>query len=371
MRPARPRRSGRAAVARARRLHPPLRKRSRPALARRCLRHLHRCPRRLHRSPRRTRRCSRRSPARRTRTAHRRPAARARPARCSSSSRSRAPSTRAPGWRSPVLRRRSAWSSNAHGHRARRSRRCHPWPATSPETGRWCWPPTGSPTSRPPSTARSRPSSPPATAWSARPPRLRAERARAERPVRRRGGGPRSGRARRSLLPRRARAPRRSRLGGDRPPSRRRRWHPPASRTSAPWPCPTLPRSPLHFGPAQARRSWYMGLFQLPLVAEARLAANDFALVDRLWRDWSPGLPALGRRARRREGGHPRTDLPGAGLLPLAAVSPGAPGRVAAAPLRAGADPGAAPPRRRRRLHRRRLHPGGGRGSTRGRTGSR
>jgi pimeloyl-ACP methyl ester carboxylesterase len=41
------------------------------------------------------------------------------------------------------------------------------------------------------------------------------------------------------------------------------------------------------FGPAQARRSWYMGLFQLPWVAEARLEAGDFALVDRLWRDWS------------------------------------------------------------------------------------
>ncbi|MGZ3425306.1 MAG: alpha/beta fold hydrolase [Polyangia bacterium] len=42
--------------------------------------------------------------------------------------------------------------------------------------------------------------------------------------------------------------------------------------------------------PAQLRRSWYMGLFQLPRIAERRLAADDFALVDRLWRDWSPGL---------------------------------------------------------------------------------
>jgi pimeloyl-ACP methyl ester carboxylesterase len=40
--------------------------------------------------------------------------------------------------------------------------------------------------------------------------------------------------------------------------------------------------------PAQLRRSWYMGLFQLPGVAEARLRARDFALVDELWRDWSP-----------------------------------------------------------------------------------
>jgi pimeloyl-ACP methyl ester carboxylesterase len=38
----------------------------------------------------------------------------------------------------------------------------------------------------------------------------------------------------------------------------------------------------------QWRRSWYMGLFQLPM--SARVArARDFALVDRLWRAWSPG----------------------------------------------------------------------------------
>jgi pimeloyl-ACP methyl ester carboxylesterase len=40
--------------------------------------------------------------------------------------------------------------------------------------------------------------------------------------------------------------------------------------------------------PAQVRRSWYMGYVQLPGAA-ARLAAADFALVERLWRDWSPG----------------------------------------------------------------------------------
>jgi pimeloyl-ACP methyl ester carboxylesterase len=40
--------------------------------------------------------------------------------------------------------------------------------------------------------------------------------------------------------------------------------------------------------PAQIRRSWYMGYFQLPGAA-ARLASDDFAFVDRLWRDWSPG----------------------------------------------------------------------------------
>lgn len=39
----------------------------------------------------------------------------------------------------------------------------------------------------------------------------------------------------------------------------------------------------------QAQRSWYIGMFQLPIFAERRLAASDLALIDRLWRDWSPG----------------------------------------------------------------------------------
>ena len=47
-----------------------------------------------------------------------------------------------------------------------------------------------------------------------------------------------------------------------------------------------------HLSPAQLRRSWYMGLFQLPVIAEVALARGDLALVDRLWRDWSPGYVA-------------------------------------------------------------------------------
>lgn len=39
---------------------------------------------------------------------------------------------------------------------------------------------------------------------------------------------------------------------------------------------------------AQARRSWYVGLFQLPILAEALLRHRDHALIDALWRDWSP-----------------------------------------------------------------------------------
>jgi pimeloyl-ACP methyl ester carboxylesterase len=42
---------------------------------------------------------------------------------------------------------------------------------------------------------------------------------------------------------------------------------------------------------AQLRRSFYMFLFQTPL-AEAAVSAADFAFIDGLWRDWSPGYPA-------------------------------------------------------------------------------
>ncbi len=50
--------------------------------------------------------------------------------------------------------------------------------------------------------------------------------------------------------------------------------------------------------PAQLRASWYMALFQMP--GSTWLAArDDFALIDRLWRAWSPGftLPADERAA--------------------------------------------------------------------------
>lgn len=41
--------------------------------------------------------------------------------------------------------------------------------------------------------------------------------------------------------------------------------------------------------PEQLRRSWYMFLFQLPWIAEREVRRDDWALIDRLWRDWSPG----------------------------------------------------------------------------------
>lgn len=48
----------------------------------------------------------------------------------------------------------------------------------------------------------------------------------------------------------------------------------------------------------QQRRSWYMFFFQAAL-AEAAVALDDFAFIDRLWREWSPGyeLPEAERAA--------------------------------------------------------------------------
>ncbi len=51
--------------------------------------------------------------------------------------------------------------------------------------------------------------------------------------------------------------------------------------------------------PGQLRRSWYMAFFQLRGVAERVAARGDFALIDRLWRAWSPGFE-LDDASRRR-----------------------------------------------------------------------
>ena len=56
---------------------------------------------------------------------------------------------------------------------------------------------------------------------------------------------------------------------------------------------PALSRS-LVSNPAQQRRSWYMFFFQLPR-ADVAVSLNDFAFVERLWRDWSPVGPPDGR----------------------------------------------------------------------------
>jgi pimeloyl-ACP methyl ester carboxylesterase len=41
--------------------------------------------------------------------------------------------------------------------------------------------------------------------------------------------------------------------------------------------------------PLQQCRSWYMFFFQLP-IADTAFAHDDFAMVRRFWRDWSPGF---------------------------------------------------------------------------------
>ncbi len=40
---------------------------------------------------------------------------------------------------------------------------------------------------------------------------------------------------------------------------------------------------------SQLRRSWYMLFFQLRGVSDWAVRRNNFAFLDRLWRDWSPG----------------------------------------------------------------------------------
>ena len=46
--------------------------------------------------------------------------------------------------------------------------------------------------------------------------------------------------------------------------------------------------------PSQIRNSWYMIFFQLRGLADWAVEARDWALIEKLWRDWSPGweLPA-------------------------------------------------------------------------------
>lgn len=41
--------------------------------------------------------------------------------------------------------------------------------------------------------------------------------------------------------------------------------------------------------PSQLRKSWYMLFFQLRGLADALVSRNDWAFIERLWRDWSPG----------------------------------------------------------------------------------
>jgi pimeloyl-ACP methyl ester carboxylesterase len=54
-----------------------------------------------------------------------------------------------------------------------------------------------------------------------------------------------------------------------------------------------IPRGPATsnsfiMNPQQQRRSWYIFFFQMPY-AETVVAYNNFAFIERLWQDWSPG----------------------------------------------------------------------------------
>jgi pimeloyl-ACP methyl ester carboxylesterase len=49
-------------------------------------------------------------------------------------------------------------------------------------------------------------------------------------------------------------------------------------------------------GAEAAANSWYTLFFQARGVAELALRPGDFALIERLWRDWSPGWSAPRRR---------------------------------------------------------------------------
>ncbi|MBF0351069.1 MAG: alpha/beta hydrolase [SAR324 cluster bacterium] len=40
--------------------------------------------------------------------------------------------------------------------------------------------------------------------------------------------------------------------------------------------------------PVQLRKSWYMLFFQMRVIADMKVEANDWALIEKLWRDWSP-----------------------------------------------------------------------------------
>lgn len=51
---------------------------------------------------------------------------------------------------------------------------------------------------------------------------------------------------------------------------------------------PPMRRFLLGMSPAQLKRSWYIGFFQLPWLPEARMRRNNCAFIDSIWQAWSP-----------------------------------------------------------------------------------
>jgi len=92
----------------------------------------------------------------------------------------------------------------------------------------------------------------------------------------------------------------------------------------------------------QLRRSWYIFFFQTPL-AEYAVAMDDYAFIDRLWADWSPGFDGSWYSARVKEAlatteslgaaiGYYRSMLAGPPDDPDAAAAQAAGGRIAPQP---------------------------------------
>jgi pimeloyl-ACP methyl ester carboxylesterase len=81
--------------------------------------------------------------------------------------------------------------------------------------------------------------------------------------------------------------------------------------------------------PAQLRRSWYMAFLNVPGSGHL-VGRHDFAFVDRLWRDWSPGFTPAPAYMRALKECLARS-MP-APILYYRALAREAPGRLRAAP---------------------------------------
>ncbi len=66
----------------------------------------------------------------------------------------------------------------------------------------------------------------------------------------------------------------------------------------------------------QMRRSWYIFMFQMP-TAEAAVSSGDFAFLDRMWADWSPGWTVPARRDGGAQGYVPQARRAGGGARVL------------------------------------------------------
>ena len=108
----------------------------------------------------------------------------------------------------------------------------------------------------------------------------------------------------------------------------------------------------------QLRRSWYVFFFQTPL-AEYAVGLDDYAFIDRLWSDWSPGFDGSWDAARVKESLAEPASLTAA-IDYYRAMFAGPPNDPQAAAPRGCRNDGppadVVPPRSRRRLHRSRHH---------------